>query len=526
MVSSPLYRYAVSTRGAALVSAQLLQYPSYVREGDVVELVPEGTEDFLAHRVLAGGDTLDLRALSFRTDTRSVRLGEGDAPVELRLVAPGNGGIGAEIVYTFRPDSYRVDIRGRLLGIPGGDVQLLTDIGPGLAPHEALDHRSEQELAVVAHSDGDIERLRFGKIEGAEILPGPLDWVGMRDKYFLAALLGAEGADFSGAVVQALPAVELVRAEEDEAVLLPRAEVTAALPLGADGSFEYSVYLGPQEFGRLAAAGAELEEVTPYSYQWLQPIIRPFAGAILWVLDFLHENLGWKYGWVLILFGVMMRVVLWPLNAKAMRSQTKNMAVQPILQERMKAAREKYANDPQRQQQEIMAVYQELGVNPLSMMSGCLPMLIPFPVLITLFFVFQNSIVFRGAEFLWLPDLSLQDPFYILPVFLVVSMFALQWIIARLGGMEQNPQMKMMMYFMPLMMGVLFFNLPSGLNLYYATTNIATIPQQVLIAKERRQAQEAMKEKGLKPALATASSGGGGGGKSKRKRKRRAGGRG
>jgi len=190
---------------------------------------------------------------------------------------------------------------------------------------------------------------------------------------------------------------------------------------------------------------------------------------------------------------VLVRLVTWPLNAKAMRAQMKNMAVQPQLQARMKEIQAKYGKDPQRQQQEMMAMYREMGVNPFSMMSGCLPMMIPMPVLITLFFVFQGAIEFRGARFAYLPDLSLRDPYYLLPVLLVVSMFALQWISTKLSGMEQNPQTKMMLYTMPLMMGFFFWFMPSGLNLYYVSSNIASLPQQLMIANERRRATEAQK---------------------------------
>jgi YidC/Oxa1 family membrane protein insertase len=187
---------------------------------------------------------------------------------------------------------------------------------------------------------------------------------------------------------------------------------------------------------------------------------------------------------------VLVRIATWPLNARAMRAQMKNMAVQPQLQARMKEVQAKYAGDPPRMQREMMAVYQELGVSPLSMMSGCLPLLIPMPVLITLFFVFQSAIEFRGTGFAWISDLSLRDPWHLLPVFLVVSMFGLQWISARLSGIEQNEQMRMMMYMMPLVMGFIFFVMPAGLNLYYASTNVASFPQQILIARERRVAME------------------------------------
>jgi YidC/Oxa1 family membrane protein insertase len=213
----------------------------------------------------------------------------------------------------------------------------------------------------------------------------------------------------------------------------------------------------------------------------LRPVIQPFAAIITTILIYLHNQLGWGYGWVLILFGVMMRVVLFPLNQKAMRAQLRNTAVAPLVKE----IQAKYKNDPDRQQKEMMRLYREHGFNPL---AGCVPMLIPFPVLITLFFVFQNTIELRGVSFLWLPDLSAPDPLYLLPVFLGVSMFLLQWVSMR--SMEQvNPQMKMMLWFMPIFMVFIFFRLASGLNLYYATANIATLPQQYWIAKERQKAR-------------------------------------
>jgi YidC/Oxa1 family membrane protein insertase len=154
----------------------------------------------------------------------------------------------------------------------------------------------------------------------------------------------------------------------------------------------------------------------------------------------------------------------------------------------------KHRDDPARMNQEMMKVYSELGVSPLSMMSGCVPLLIPMPVLITLFFVFQSAIEFRGTSFGWLPDLSLQDPWHILPVFLMVSMFGLQYVSTKLSGMEQNEQTRMMMYTMPLVMGFVFFVMPSGLNLYYASTNVASFPQQILIARERKRATDAQKK--------------------------------
>jgi YidC/Oxa1 family membrane protein insertase len=485
VIQSPLYRYVVSTQGAAVVRAELPRYASYTHPGQDVQLVPPGTLDFLAHRVAVGTDTLDLRAAPFTTDApRTMTIGGPKATAQIRLTYTGANGIGAEILYTFRHDRYLAEVSGRITGVEGRNAALLTELGPGIEPHEAAGHRAEREVAVIGW-DGRLETKRLQKLKAADSIPGPLSWVGVKDKYFLAALVAPQGEPFSRVRIQPLPPAP--RGVDGDTIAVPRARVVAVQPLGEGGAFGYRAYLGPQDHQQLAAAGAKLEEVNPYGYRWLRPVIRPIAEAVLWVLSWFHNTLGIGYGWVLILFGVLMRVVLWPLNAKAMRAQMKNMGVQPLMQE----IREKYKDDPQRQQQEMVKLYKEHGFNPV---AGCLPMLLPFPVLITLFFVFQSTIEFRGESFLWLPDLSLADPFYVLPLFLVVSMFALQWVSTKMSGMEQNPQMKMMMYFMPLMMGVIFFNLPAGLNLYYATTNIATIPQQVLIAKERRRMQEELKK--------------------------------
>ena len=135
----------------------------------------------------------------------------------------------------------------------------------------------------------------------------------------------------------------------------------------------------------------------------------------------------------------------------------------------------------------MIKLYQEHGMSPLSPLLGCLPMLLPMPILFALYFVFQNTIELRGVPFLWLPDSALKDPYYITPLFMGVSMFALSWLGMR--GMPPNPQSKMMAYVMPVMLTVLFLNFASGLNLYYAVQNVAALPQQLLLSRERQGAK-------------------------------------
>lgn len=526
-VVSGLYRYTFSTRGAALVGAELLRHRSFFNDGGPAQLIPRESEGLLANRLILGQDTVDLRTASFRADTESLNLSDGE-PGELRFVLDQPDGLQAEIVYRFSPDTYVIDVQGSIGGLGDVGFLLAPEFGPGLQPNDnpgaqgAWFTRGGGMSLVTRARGGGVQTAGLDGVGPQSLVNGPLSWAGVRDRYFLTALIADPAQPFGGVVARERPAEAMTWQAngETETELLPRADLFATLSVGPGGEYRYRAYIGPQEHGRLAAVGQDLQQVNPYGYRWLQPVIRPIAAVILGVLDFLHDNLGLAYGWVLMLFGVMMRIVLWPLNAKAMRAQLRNMGVQPLMQE----IREKHKDDPQRMQQEMMKLYKEHGFNPL---AGCLPMLIPFPVLITLFFVFEGTIAFRGESFLWLPDLSLRDPLFLLPLFLVISMFSLQFISQRLSRMEINPQLKFMMYGMPLVVGFLFFMLPSGLNLYYATTNVATIPQQVLIARERRKAQEeverkrAAEKKSGKEEREPAGAGAGGANRAERRRARR-----
>jgi YidC/Oxa1 family membrane protein insertase len=325
---------------------------------------------------------------------------------------------------------------------------------------------------VLNHLQQGIRAELLNRVTGRRVEEGPFLWTAFKSKYFVFALL-AGGSEEEEAYLGGVIAQD--GAGEYEV------DLTATQSLRRDGSFSYRLFVGPQEFARLSNLGEDMQNVNPYGWKFVRPIVRPFVGIIMAVLTFLHENLKIGYGWVLILFGLLMRVVLFPLNQKAMRSQIKNMAVQPLMQE----IQAKYKDNPEKLQKEMMKLYKEHGFNPL---GGCLPMLLPWPVLIALFFVFQNTIELRGVPFLWLPDLSAPDPYYILPAFLGISMFLLQWVSMK-SMPQTNQQMKMMMYFMPIMMVFIFFQLASGLNLYYSVANIATLPQQIWIAGERKKAQ-------------------------------------
>jgi YidC/Oxa1 family membrane protein insertase len=470
-VESPLYRYTFSSIGGRLVAAQMLRFESLSR-GGTVDLVPEGAWGGLGHKLLVGSDTVDLERAPFDIQPASgLRLDEGSGPQTLTLsyrhpTLP----FGFSIEYTFEPDVYQIRAAGRVEGLDR--PLLITDLGDGLAYTEADSVGESRSMAYVVNhlQDGINSRLMSRASPG--IQEGPLLWAAFRSKFFVVALLGGqgeaeatEGSYLGGVIVRPSNLDERVRLMTTQSV-------------GLDGAFAYRLFVGPQEYGRLSSLGEDMEEVNPYGWRFIRPIVRPFVSIITTILNYLHNQLSLAYGWVLVLFGVLMRVVLWPLNQKAMRAQLKNMAIQPILQD----IQARYKDNPERLQKEMLKLHKEHGYNPL---AGCLPMLLPWPVLIALFFVFQNTIEFRGVPFLWLPDLSAPDPLFILPLFLGISMFLMQWVSMR--SLDQpNQQVKIMMYVMPVMMVFIFFRLASGLNLYYSTANIATIPQQIWIAKERK----------------------------------------
>jgi len=470
-VAGPLYRYEFSTLGARLVSAQLLQFDALNHDG-AVEMIPDGGEGYMGHKVVVGQDTIDLTSVPFRVvPAEGLTLREGGAPESLRFVYehPTSAFL-FEVVYTFDPDSYSVGVHGRVSGVER--ALLVTDLGSGLAYAEADSALEARAMAYVHNHVQD--GIRSTQLDGADpmIVEGPLVWAAFRSKFFVLAMLAGGGGEtasdttyLGGLIVRENPLAE-------------RVAVGVAQSVDVEGGFHYQLFFGPQEYALLSSLGQGMEEVNPYGWRFFRPIVRPIVSMIMAVLVFLHLNLNLGYGWVLIVFGVGMRIVLFPLNHKAMKAQLRNMAVQPLVKE----IQDKHKENPEKLQKEMMRLYKDHGFNPV---AGCLPMLLPWPVLIALFFVFQNTIELRGVSFLWLPDLSAKDPFYILPIMLALSMFVMQWVSLR--SLEQdNPQMKMMMYIMPPMMLFIFLNLASGLNLYYVTANIATLPQQIWIANERK----------------------------------------
>jgi YidC/Oxa1 family membrane protein insertase len=459
-VVTPAARYTLSSSGATVVRVVLPGYRMLGKSrAPPVELVRPG-DGLLAHLLVLGQDTIRLDSIPYAMQ----RTADG---VTFRGRA---GPLDVALSFARRPGAdYVVDVAGELDGLGGQGALLLVGLGRGFVNTEADSADNFRRYAVVGRRTEPVS-LSFSSLKPGQTsaLEGPFDWVAVKSKYFIAALLSPDSTSpaFGGAVATG---------GEREGRYATTAATWATMPVGPTGRFRYAVYAGPQEYRHLRRLGRELDKASPYGWIF-KPIVMPVAVWITQLLLWMHETLSLAYGWVLILFGIAVRLLLWPLNQKAMRSSVAMQAIQPLL----KDVQTRHKDDPQKLQQEMMKLYKEHKVNPL---GGCLPMLLPMPILFALFFVFANTIAFRGVSFLWLPDLSLRDPTYVIPVVMGASM----WALSKLGqiGVPPNPQAKMMTTIMPVVMTVLFLNFASGLNLYYAVSNLVSLPQQYLINKAR-----------------------------------------
>jgi len=461
-VALKLADYTFSNTGAVPISVDLKSYKALDGLKRNVTLRSKSAQ-LISYRLFLPGDTVNLGQVRFQVDTSRPN-----------TVTYQTNTHGADIVirYTFAPDSYLVRVSGEVRHPNANSGFIAVEMPSSLRSAEADSLDDQQHLAyAVKPQREDARGIPFSKLDPGErrLESGPIIWVAAKNKYFIVgALIPNGGTPFAEVGITGGPRIGR-RATQASAV--------AVEPI-RNGTFSFELYTGPQEWRRLLALGRGFENSNPYG-GFLQGVVQPFATIVMRILLWMRATLNLSYGWVLVIFGVAVRLLLWPLNQKAMRTSMKMSRLQPELAEIQK----RYKADPQRMQSEIMRVYRDHGMSPFSSLSGCLPMLLPMPILFALFFVFQNTIEFRGVPFLWLADISLKDPYFIVPIVMGLSMFVLSIIGMR--NSPPNPQAKMMAYVLPVMMTVFFLNLASGLNLYYAVQNLTAIPQQWLIANER-----------------------------------------
>ncbi|MBI5239529.1 MAG: membrane protein insertase YidC [Elusimicrobia bacterium] len=325
--------------------------------------------------------------------------------------------------------------------LAGGDWTL--SIGPGLGtvPSEMKENQSVWRAAGLLFGEKGLN----GKVEvfkQAGEHSGPYRWVGVDNRYFLAAVVPAEG-DFEG-VESALPPKVVLRAKN-----VPVAG-------GEQRVWDIPYYFGAKSQLGLARYGAGLERAIDFGYfAWL-------ARKMMQLLGFLHARVG-NWGWAIVLMTFFIQALLFPLTYKSMKA----MAVMKKLQPDIARLQQKYAKEPQRLNSEMMELYKKSGANPL---GGCLPLLLQMPVFIALFNALRNSWELHGVPWmLWVRDLSAKDPYYVLPI----VMGAVMWGQNRLNpATTTDPTQKAMMNWMPVIFTVMFVSTPSGLVLYWLTSSL------------------------------------------------------
>jgi len=463
--------YSIVSPGATPATITLPEYRSLRRgvPGKAPVSMLESGERLFHLRVATERDTIALDTIAFRASPQRL---EGNVVVQ--PFTSTSSATPITLTYRFQTDSFVARVEGSIGAEAAPGPRALLVSFPSRIRSEEADIGDDTRHLSMAYRTGatDVHNVPFRELDTlvTRVDTGAIRWVAQRNKYFVVAVVPAGGPDssFRALVTRGGPRTT----SEPSAV-----HATAIMPMSSN-TFALRVYAGPQSWAHLRQTVSELENVNPYG-GWMHALVQPFATIVMRMLLWMRHTFNVGYGWVLVIFGVLVRLLLWPLNQNAMRSSMKMQRLQPELAEIQK----KYRDNPEKQRDAMMKLYQQHGMSPFSPVLGCLPMLLPMPILFALYFVFQNTIELRGVSFMWLPDLALKDPLYITPLFMGISMFLLSWIGMR--GMPPSPQGKMMAYVMPVMFVVLFWNFASGLNLYYAVQNVAALPQQWLLARER-----------------------------------------
>lgn len=458
VVTSSRHRLVFSTAGGALVSAQLLDYRR--PDGRIVDLIPPGGYGLnLSLRSEADDRIIDLRDVHFEPDADSVGAGPG-GEATLNLRADLGGGRVIERRVTVVDGEYGVRLEHRFRGWQDRLVYLHWDGGIALAERDAsLDL---QAMRVMTYFNDSLEEVQVDDDEDDRwVERGDVAWIGVRNKYFLTAIVTGDDArrrvEMTGR--------PLTRAPFREYEFAVGQRIDAP-----DQTWETVLYAGPLDLEQVRGYDERLSRALDLGF----PVVRQIAEVLLTVFVAVHTFVP-NYGWVIVLFGFVVKILVYPLTHKSYESAARMQELQPKLAK----LREKYKNDNQRLSQETMKLYKDEGVNPI---GGCLPMLLQMPIFIALYQVFSSTIELRQAPWiLWIQDLSLPDeidvagfPLHVLPLLMATAMFFQSRMTMK------DPKQAALVYVMPVVMVFIMWDFSSGLVLYWTVFNVLQIGQQYL----------------------------------------------
>ncbi len=442
-----LLRVSLSARAGVITGRELREYRSVSTQPKPVQLVYQGAHFKQPLSLALSNPTSEKVAreslFSIDSDFTSLTAGHPVGHVTLRLRDAATG-LAVNKQLTFHHDSYIVDVAVTVEGAPEPyDVVLGTNFGIvewgegfiGLIGSAALvDGRVEKETP-------DTELVRKGDVR----------WVALQDKYFIGVLLPEGGT------------AALVKKEGDKLV-------SAGVRMAGTTS-HLRLYAGPKEYDTLRSLSMGLEETIDFGWfifgSW--SVVKAVAKPIFYVLRFINEYTH-NYGVTIILLTMGIKLLFVPLQYKSYKSMKQMQVIQP----KVAALQERLKDDRDRLNKELIKLYRDHKVNPV---GGCLPMVLQMPVFVALFNILYMTIDLRQAPFFgWITDLSVQDPYYVLPVVMGATMVIQQ----KITPTTMDPTQAKIMLMLPAFMTFLFINFPAGLVLYWLTNNVLTIAQQVI----------------------------------------------
>ena len=491
VIENDVYRIVFTNRGGRVRSWVLKKYTD--DKGGPLELVNSAAAEKYGSPLTLWTYDETLRnqlnaALYVATSSGST------APAEIKFAYDG-AGLSVEKTFKFDRDSYVVAVR-TAVEVQGAQVPAFP-----MWPSGFGDNTTGPQYAagqIMYQYDNKVERLAIKKISGGGTLPGPFHWAGVSDQYFAAVFLPQ---DPQNAVMVTLHnALEIPHnASDANNKQMDKVDVLGAAVGNLKGSTDTRLYVGPKALSDLEAVpvpgitGAEPDLRAVVDFGWLGIIARPLFLWLKWMYNHIIAN----WGWAILLQTLVINLALLPLRITQMKSMLKMQRVQP----QIKAIQEKYKKyslrDPRKAEmnQEVSALYKKEGVNPA---GGCLPLLIQMPFLFAYYRMLNVAMDLRHAPWLWVHDLSAPDPLHILPVAIIVTMLIMQRMTPQ-AGMDPAQQ-KMMNIMMPGMLGIMSWNLPSGLGLYWSAGQLIGIVQQAVMNRTSlgREMREMMEKRARK----------------------------
>ena len=455
-IRTDLYVAEISSLGGDITRLELVRHPETEDKSKHFVLFDNGGKHiYLAQSGLIG-EGMPNHKTEWKLAAGEHVLKDGEQKLEMRLETSTASGGKVAKTYVFQRDSYQIEVRHE--GVTPG-AHAYYQITRDGKPAEAQDNSMMMGVVTFTGPAVFTDAEKFQKVEFADILKNKAKfaqkadngWLAMVQHYFVAAWLPAAGTQreyFMRKVGEDLYSAGVI------------------LPVGADGKSTISLYAGPQEQDKLEKIAPGLDLVVDYG--WLTVIAAP----LFWVLGAIYKLVG-NWGWAIIGLTMLLKGIFFPLSAASYKSMAKMRVLTPKLMK----LKETYGDDKQRLNQEMMALYKKEKVNPL---GGCLPVLVQIPVFIALYWVLLGTVEMRNAPWLgWITDLSVKDPYYVLPLIMGATMF----IQTKLNPTPPDPIQAKVMLYMPIMFTVMFLWFPAGLVLYWTVNNILSIAQQWQITR-------------------------------------------